>query len=99
MLPGPTKVLTGDVSKGTFYYHFEAKRDIIYAYVSDATDSVNDIKRGQQDGEISNRASAEDLYIAYSAAITGTGLDWACHDGNYNKIAMEKKIFKIIFSV
>ncbi len=157
------------ISKGTFYYHFQGKGDLIYAHVdsfiSDAMDilpvilelenpkeqlwqlykyafenivSMNPklllayykvdidnqlkhlspsangaymyytnsyskmifslIKKCQGMGLVRASCTAEDLMLAYSAAIIGTGLEWACQNGKYDEIERLKLIFDVIFS-
>lgn len=156
------------VSKGTFYYHFQSKNDIIYVHIDSFMEdiavimpdilklespkeqlwmlykyafqnivslnanllkafyivdmenglkqlSVTDgasfgyhsnifnkllislIEKAQDVGEITKEIPAKTLTVSYASAIVGTGLDWACHKGNYDEIGRLKEIFGTIY--
>lgn len=157
------------VSKGTFYYHYQGKSDLIYEHVEQFLNDIGDVmpeilslesprdqlwelyryafanvvdmtpglllayykvdmdhkldnlspsnegallyhsnamskmllslvRKCQAVGEVRKDHSAEELILAFNSAITGTGLDWACKNGNYDEITRLKLIFDIIFS-
>lgn len=156
------------ISKGTFYYHFSGKSDLIYAHIDSFMSNISDVfpeillledpkmqlwelykysfeniiamnpnlllalyktdienklkvlspsrrgnymyhtnsfakmvlslvKKCQDIGSVTKQISAQNLITAFESAVIGTGLDWACTNGEYNEVDRLRLIFDSIF--